>query len=79
MVPEKSEVALVVKESSCGVEIDQADSKKRIETLSRLASHSAELERMGNNARAALPEKYSTRHVVRHFQDLIKSTARHSK
>jgi len=71
MVPEKSEIALVIKENNCGVQIDQADSARLVKVLSHLSQHPEELEQMGQNARNALVERYSTRHIVQSFHSLF--------
>jgi colanic acid biosynthesis glycosyl transferase WcaI len=63
MSPE-SEVALVIEEEDCGVQLDQGDSAKLAETLAFLADHPARVEEMGRNARRALLRAYSSRHIA---------------
>jgi len=59
-----SEVARVLAEADCGLQVAQGDIVGLVGALSHLLHHPEEAARMGCNARAVLEEKYSNRHVA---------------
>ena len=59
-----SEVALVIKEDDCGIQIDQGDTDKLVEAISFLAANPTHSERLGENARRTLVTKYSTQRIA---------------
>jgi len=64
LVSPKSEVALVIKEDECGIQVDQGDTRSLIEALSYLASNPTHTEQLGINARQTLVTKYSTQRIA---------------
>ncbi len=59
-----SEVARVLAEEDCGLQMVQGDIVGLVGALSHLLHHPEEAARMGYNARKALEEKYTNRHVA---------------
>jgi colanic acid biosynthesis glycosyl transferase WcaI len=55
-----SEVALVIEESHCGIQVNQGDSGALVAAIQRLASNTKEAEQMGVNARKVLEGRYAT-------------------
>lgn len=64
MVSPSSEVALVITEAQCGLQLDQQDSNGLVGALIRLADNPAELVMMGHNARRTLMERFTARHIA---------------
>lgn len=75
-VSPRSEVARVIDEAECGVHMGQGDAQKLVETLTFLAAHPAEAERMGANARRVLEEKYATPRVAQQYYTVLQEAAR---
>ena len=67
LIGECSEVARVIAEADCGVRLDQGDTDRLVEVLTRLAENPEEAARMGRNARQVLEEKYDLGHVIRQY------------
>lgn len=70
-VPKVSEVAQVIAECDCGVQVDQENSQALAQVIERLADDTETLERMGRNARRACEERYSLNHVGRQFHHIF--------
>ena len=67
LVGERSEVARVIAEADCGIRLDQGDTDKLVEVLTRLSGQPDEVARMGRNARQVLEEKYDLEHLTRQY------------
>lgn len=74
-VSPRSEVALVIDEARCGVHLIQGDTARLVDVLTHLASHPAEVEGMGRNARCVLEDKYSTQRLARQYHDAFQQVA----
>jgi len=61
------EVARVVAEADCGVQVDHGDVDRLTSVLSCLAGDEAARDRMGRNARKILERNYSLRHAADRF------------
>lgn len=59
-----SEVARVLAEAACGLQVVQGDTEYLVRAVSHLLHHPEEAARMGCNARAVLEENYTNRHVA---------------
>lgn len=70
-----SEVARVIDEAGCGVHMDQGDAPRLVETLTFLASHPAEVARMGANARRISEEQYATSHLAQQYYAVLHEAA----
>ncbi len=70
-----SEVARVLAEAGCGLQVAQGDAAYLVRAVSHLLHHPAETARMGCNARAVLEEKYTNRHVAAlYYQAMCRAT-----
>lgn len=63
-MPKISEIARVIAEGDCGVQIDQENPRALAEVLTKLADEPQTLERMGRNARRLCEERYSFAHIA---------------
>lgn len=75
MVSPVSEVARVITESQCGLQLDQQDSTGLAAVLTRLADRPADLAVMGHNARKALMDQYTTRHIADAYYQIFREVA----
>ncbi len=75
LVGAECEIAYVISEADCGFRLDQGDTTALIAHLTYLANHPAEAERMGQNARNVLEEKYSAHHLTRQLHAVLKIAA----
>lgn len=66
-VPQASEVAHVIAEADCGIQVDQEDAPALAAALERLADDPEALERMGRNARRVCEENYGFARVGNQF------------
>ncbi len=66
-----SEVARVVEEANCGVNLEPGDSAGLVHALRRLSSDPAEVERMGRNARCTLEAEYSTARIAHQYYQVF--------
>ncbi len=70
-----SEVARVLVEADCGLQMVQGDIVGLVGALTHLLHHPAEARRMGRNARAVLEERYTNHHVAAlYHQAMCRST-----
>ncbi len=76
MVPEQSEVAIVLKEEECGVNVPDGDSAALARTLKNLQQNPEVARRMGQNARSALERRFTLRHVAGRFCSLLVEVVR---
>lgn len=74
LVSPKSEVALVVQEAKCGVQVGQGDVEGLMHAIVYLATNPEKAEQFGNNARKALLENYSNAHVASAYYKAIVAT-----
>jgi len=70
MVPEESEVGLVVAEEGCGVRLDPDDDASLVSTIRRLSTQPGEVRAMGARAYAAFRQKYRLETAARAYRDL---------
>lgn len=78
-VSEQSEVARVLAEEGCGLQMVQGDIVGLVGALTFLLHHPEEARRMGYNARRALEEKYTNRHVAAFYhQAMCRATEKES-
>ncbi len=78
VVARNSEVALVLKESDSGIQVDTGDAENLAAALERLAASPAERDRMGTNARKALVENYTLSHAGELFYRTLMRAAGNS-
>lgn len=71
LVSPTSEVARVVAEADCGIQLEQGDVQGLADTVLYLASNPQRAEEMGENARAVLVERYSSVHTARAYYEAI--------
>ena len=71
MVPEKSEIALIVKEENCGFVINPTDLEGLIKTISILKSDYKLRLQLGSNSRLAFEKKYTTRKIALSYEALL--------
>lgn len=76
IVARNSEVARVLAEFDCGIQVDQGDAERLARVLIKLADSPAQLSCMGEKARRALLENYTIQHVGRLFHEIIRDVAR---
>ena len=69
---ENSEVARVIDEAECGVHFAQDSAEDLVRVLTALADDPVEVERLGQNARLILVEKYATRHLARRYHATLR-------
>lgn len=74
VVARHSEVARVLAESGCGVQVEQNDPQGLARALSELADSPQQRERMGESARRALLDNYTLEHVGRLFHQALQNT-----
>lgn len=61
------EVAKVIAEADCGVQVNQSDTAQLACVLTELAESPARVEQMGKNARRALVQNYTSIHVAEQY------------
>jgi colanic acid biosynthesis glycosyl transferase WcaI len=71
MVPSNSEIAYVVNEEKCGFVIEPKDLNGLIEMISLLKSDDKLRMQMGQNARKAFQEKYTTGIIAKKYKKLL--------
>lgn len=71
MVPESSEIAMIVREENCGFVIDPDDSEGLINVINYLKNNEQMRIKMGLNARRAFETKYTLDAVVSRYEGLI--------
>lgn len=79
VVAPRSEVALVLKEEECGVQINHDDAPTLAQALVELAASPEKRERMGRNARRALEEKYTIAPIASRLKSALAEVARGGK
>ncbi len=70
-VPKACEVARVIAETGCGVQVDQEDAPALARVIAELADDPQTLIRMGQSARRVCEERYSFAHVGAQFQRIF--------
>ena len=70
-----SEVARVIDEAQCGVHIAQDSADDMVKVLCTLADDPGEVDRLGQNARSILLEKYSTGHLAIQYHSTLMEAA----
>lgn len=70
-VPKASEVALVIAETGCGIQVDQEDAFALAHALESLADNPQISARMGENARRVCEERYSFAHIGGQFRRIF--------
>jgi len=71
MVPTGSEVALVLEEEQCGVNVAGGDAEALASEISRLKQDPGLAKRMGQNARSALMRRFTLHHAAEQFYSLF--------
>ena len=72
MVPTGSEVALVLEEEQCGVNVAGDGAEALAKEISRLKRDPGLAEQMGQNARSALLRRFTLHHAAEQFYELFK-------
>jgi hypothetical protein len=67
LVAPESEVALVLSEAACGVQVNHGDSARLSEALGALAGSAEDRAMLGHNARVAFLHHYTLPHVADSF------------
>lgn len=75
LVGKTCEVARVLDEENCGIQIDPGDRDQLIAALTRLADDPATVERMGMNARRALVSRFATRQIAEQYYAVLCAAA----
>lgn len=75
LVSPKSEVARVITEDCCGMQVEQGDTNGLVQAITYLATHRAEAERFGENARRTLETKYSTARIAQMYYDVMRPSS----
>jgi glycosyltransferase involved in cell wall biosynthesis len=70
MVPERSEIAYVVREEQCGYVLEPGDADGLVNAILELKSNETLRTAMGSNARKAFEEKYTTRCIAGKYMEL---------
>jgi glycosyltransferase involved in cell wall biosynthesis len=71
MVPPGSEVAMVLEEEQCGVNVAGDGAEALAREISRLKQDTGLVERMGQNARSALLRRFTLHHAAEQFYALF--------
>lgn len=69
--PSDSELASIVRESDCGVTVENGRADEFQEAVTRLADNPGERKRMGENGRRAFMEKYQRRIATGRYADFL--------
>lgn len=75
VVPDGDEVARVVQEANCGVYVPPGNTERAVAVLQAWAVNPAEVDRLGDNARAYFEEHYRKEHAVEAYSNLFQSLA----
>lgn len=75
---ESAEVAQVVTEHDCGVQVSQGDVSKLVFSLQHLLANPQTVTEMGRRARKALEHHYTLEHIVTQYYDLFQSVTKAS-
>lgn len=70
-----SEIAQMINECNCGVQVDHGDAEQLAEAVTRLYGSPELLHQMSDNARSALVGHYSIEHIAEKFHCLFQITA----
>lgn len=70
-----AEVAQVVREHGCGVQVAQGDARGLALLLEQLAASPQELQQMGQRARAALEQRYTLAQAAERYAELLRAVA----
>ena len=73
LVPEKSEIAYIVREENCGYVVDPGDVDGLINAIIELKSDEQLRQKMGINGRKAFEQKYTTKIIAEKYKLLIKA------
>ena len=76
LMSSSSEVAMVIREENCGIQIEHGNAGRLASELRRLSQDPALTETMGRNARAALVERYSSRRIARLYYAALLAAVR---
>jgi glycosyltransferase involved in cell wall biosynthesis len=72
VVPMGSEVARVLEEEQCGVNVADGDAEALARAITRLKQEDGLIKRMGQNARSALERRFTLPHAAEQFYGLFK-------
>jgi glycosyltransferase involved in cell wall biosynthesis len=75
IVPSESEIAMIIRETKCGIIVDPGDYKTLNDAILLLKSDEIERRNMGENGRKAFLEKYTTRRIAQQYKALIEALA----
>jgi len=75
LMSEKCEVARMVVEYNCGIQVDHGNSQQLVEVLLNLSKNPLSGIQMGRNARIALEEHFTIEHIAGQFYDLFQDIA----
>lgn len=78
-VPNGSEIAHVIAEADCGVQVGQEDPAALVQVLADLADDPASLERMGQNARRFCEERYGFHRIGQQFHRIFTDVVTQNK
>lgn len=67
-----SEVAQLVQQGACGVNVAPGDTQRLVEVINNLKQEPGKLKLMGQNGRKQLETRYSRSYCVNQFEELIK-------
>ena len=71
LVPEKSEIAYIVREENCGYVVDPGDVDGLINAIMELKLNEKLRQKMGVNGRRAFEQKYTTKKIAEKYISLI--------
>ena len=75
MLDERSEVARVLQESECGMQVAPGHPEQLAEAILALCDSPDAANRMGANARKALVERFTLRHAAERYYDVFSASA----
>ena len=71
MLSKMSEVAMVIHEGKCGLQVNPGNVKELVTSIHYLKDNPELTEKMGSNARHELVTKYTTDHTVSHIHQIL--------
>jgi len=72
-VPQRSEIAQVVQEESCGIVVEPHDPDRLVAAIKYLKDNESRRIQMAHNARRAFEEKYTTKKTAQRYIEILKA------
>jgi glycosyltransferase involved in cell wall biosynthesis len=74
IVAPSSEVARVIEESGCGVQVPQGDGQRLAEVLQEMVAAPERVQQMGECARRVFEDKYTLAKVAAQYHSIFEAT-----